>query len=206
MNFRILMTAAVIGVFGLFVIIGTFHLPPVQSVQTGYRGTGMAQLFHPPALEATQAANRAPEVSPAIPPSGTLAGEQFKNVQVLKDIDANEFLRLMTEITAWVSPQQGCAYCHREGEDLSSDSLYTKIVSRRMIEMTRAINTRWKDHVGGTGVNCYTCHRGHPVPPYAWYGSAPESAGMSGAGIALARTLQRARLATRRCRMTSAHC
>jgi photosynthetic reaction center cytochrome c subunit len=93
----------------------------------------------------------------------------YQNVQVLKDVDAGEFIRLMTEITEWVSPQQGCAYCHKEGEDLASDSLYTKVVARRMIEMTRHINANWKHHVADTGVTCYACHRGQPVPSYVWF-------------------------------------
>ena len=30
--------------------------------------------------------------------------------------------------------------------------------------MTRHINADWKQHVAETGVTCYTCHRGKPVP------------------------------------------
>jgi photosynthetic reaction center cytochrome c subunit len=93
---------------------------------------------------------------------------------VLGDVDANEFIRLMGAITEWVSPEQGCAYCHSEEEAFSDDSLYTKRVSRRMLEMTRAINAQWSDHVGATGVNCYTCHRGNPVPAEIWF-TEPEN-------------------------------
>ena len=35
--------------------------------------------------------------------------------------------------------------------------------------MTRHINSDWKDHVQATGVTCYTCHRGNPVPAYVWF-------------------------------------
>ena len=87
-----------------------------------------------------------------------------QNVQVLGDVDADEFTRLMSAITEWVSPEQGCAYCHAEGEELSSDSLYTKVVARRMLQMTQHINADWQPHVGATGVTCYTCHRGKHVP------------------------------------------
>ena len=75
----------------------------------------------------------------------------------------------MTAITAWVAPVQGCAYCHADGEDLSSDKLYTKVVARRMLQMTRHINGDWKQHVAATGVTCYTCHRGQPVPAAVWF-------------------------------------
>ena len=38
-----------------------------------------------------------------------------------------------------------------------------------MLQMTRHINTDLKAHVGETGVTCYTCHRGQPVPLNVWY-------------------------------------
>jgi photosynthetic reaction center cytochrome c subunit len=37
-----------------------------------------------------------------------------------------------------------------------------------MIQMTQETNANWKDHVADTGVTCYTCHRGNPVPAYVW--------------------------------------
>jgi photosynthetic reaction center cytochrome c subunit len=92
------------------------------------------------------------------------------NVQVLKTLDSNEFLRLMNAITAWVAPKQGCAYCHDQN-DLASDKLYTKVVARRMLQMVANINGNWKTHVGTTGVTCYTCHRGNPVPQNIWFDS-----------------------------------
>jgi photosynthetic reaction center cytochrome c subunit len=33
-----------------------------------------------------------------------------------------------------------------------------------MIQMTQNINGNWKQHVAETGVTCYTCHRGYPLP------------------------------------------
>jgi photosynthetic reaction center cytochrome c subunit len=66
----------------------------------------------------------------------------------------------MAAITAWVSPQEGCNYCHN-AENLADDSKYTKVVARRMLQMTQHVNADWKDHVADTGVTCYTCHRGN---------------------------------------------
>jgi photosynthetic reaction center cytochrome c subunit len=114
------------------------------------------------------AANVMPEpVWPYEPsPEGTpLASEVYENVQVLGDLSVGEFTRLMTSITAWVSPEAGCNYCHNPA-NLASDDIYTKVVSRRMIQMTQHINGEWSDHVGSNGVNCYTCHRGNNVPEY----------------------------------------
>ena len=115
------------------------------------------------------AANQVPAPIDPVEPSGTKSSEVYANVQVLGDVDADEFTRLMSAITEWVSPEQGCAYCHAEGEELSSDSLYTKVVARRMLQMTKHINAEWQPHVGATGVTCYTCHRGKNVPANIWF-------------------------------------
>jgi photosynthetic reaction center cytochrome c subunit len=87
----------------------------------------------------------------------------------------------MVAITGWVSPKEGCVYCHK-GADLADDSLYTKVVARKMLEMTRHINADWKNHVVETGVTCYTCHRGNPVPKQVWFGNpgTRRAKGMAG--------------------------
>jgi photosynthetic reaction center cytochrome c subunit len=106
----------------------------------------------------------------------------FKNVKVVGDLGVGEFTRLMVSMTAWVAPDQGCSYCHKAGEDFSADTLYTKVVARRMLEMTRHINTDWKTHVADTGVTCYTCHRGQNVPANVWFAPPADThaAGMVG--------------------------
>ncbi len=161
---------AVIGVGLLF----TFERPPVQVVQSGYRGIGLEQVYNRVALENQVASLVLPAEQPEIDPAGIPSSEVYENVQVLGDVDANEFIRLMGAITEWVSPEAGCTYCHSEEEAFSADTLYTKRVARRMLEMTRTINAEWSDHVGATGVNCYTCHRGNPVPAEIWF-TEPEN-------------------------------
>jgi photosynthetic reaction center cytochrome c subunit len=81
----------------------------------------------------------------------------------------------MAAITTWVAPTQGCGYCH-EANNFASDKLYTKVVARRMIQMVRHINTDWTTHVAATGVTCYTCHRGQPVPSNIWFTIPPDNA------------------------------
>jgi photosynthetic reaction center cytochrome c subunit len=150
----------------------------VEAVQAGYRGTGMAQMNNPRLNAARDAAQPLPAPVPAAADGGPLAKETFKNVPLLGELSVGEFTRTMLAITAWVSPKEGCAYCHAAGEDLSSDKLYTKVVSRKMLEMTRHINADWKSHVAGTGVTCYTCHRGQPVPAQVWFtDTGPKRAG-----------------------------
>ena len=53
-----------------------------------------------------------------------------------------------------------------------------------MIEMTRHINATWKPHVADTGVTCYTCHRGQPVPANIWFTGPRAPGNMSGQNLA----------------------
>ncbi len=111
---------------------------------------------------------------------GPRASETYQNVKVLGDLSTEEFNYTMASITNWVSPDGavengGCTYCHNV-ENMASDEKYTKIVARKMLQMTRAINSQWKPHfalsanasAGNAGVTCWTCHRGQPVPAYNW--------------------------------------
>lgn len=142
--------------------------PPVIATQGGYRGTGLVQVTTPAARDLVQFANALPEVIEKASPDGEKATAAYQNVQVLTDLSADQFNRVMLAITNWVAPEQGCTYCHNP-ENLADDGIYTKIVARRMLQMTRAINQEWKPHVAATGVTCYTCHRGKPVPANIWF-------------------------------------
>ncbi|MEO8333567.1 MAG: photosynthetic reaction center cytochrome PufC [bacterium] len=143
-----------------------------ESVQVGYRGLAQEINYSSHQLSAARANNVAPAaLAPASEPSPP---EQFKNVQVLTDISANEFNRTMLAMTQWVAPKQSCAYCHVL-TDFASDSLYTKVVARRMLQMTRNINVNYKSHVQDVGVTCYSCHRGLNVPAQGiWHYTNPD--------------------------------
>ena len=142
--------------------------PPVETVQGGYRGTSMGQVYNQRLLNQDVAQNTAPASLPAAGSEGPKAKDVYQNVKVLGDLSVAEFARHMASITAWVAPDQGCGYCHNLG-NLADDSKYTKVVARRMIEMTQHVNADWKKHVADTGVTCYTCHRGNPVPAEVWF-------------------------------------
>ena len=44
--------------------------------------------------------------------------------------------------------------------------------------MVQHVNSGWKSHVAETGVTCYTCHRGQPVPSNVWFNDpGPTQAG-----------------------------
>ncbi|MDJ0940141.1 MAG: photosynthetic reaction center cytochrome PufC [Woeseiaceae bacterium] len=147
--------------------------PPVESTQVGFRGMNMADIQNP---RAEMGETGYPAALPPASSSGPKAGEVYQNVQVLGDLSVAEFTRLMTSITAWVSPEEGCNYCHNPA-NLASDDIYTKVVSRRMIQMNQHINSEWQDHVGANGVNCYTCHRGKNVPEYIWFSQGDSGDG-----------------------------
>ncbi len=154
-----------ISLLGASLLLSACERPPIETSQNGYRGTAMVDVSNP---RVDPEAGEFPPALPAAPSAGPRAGEIYENVEVLGDLSVAEFTRVMTTITQWVSPEQGCNYCHN-GNDFADDDIYTKVVSRRMIQMTQAINSEWDSHVGGAGVNCYTCHRGLNVPEYIWF-------------------------------------
>jgi len=157
--------------------------PPIDSDQSGFRGTGMAEVSNPriegPLMEDQM--EGLPQATPltAAMTAGPKAGDVYQNVQILDDLSVTQFNRLMTAITEWVSPEQGCGYCHNLN-NLADDSVYTKHVTRNMLQMTQSINSEWTDHVAETGVTCYTCHRGQNVPEYAWFNGDPEATAVAG--------------------------
>ena len=137
-----------------------------STVQVGYRGVGEEANYDNSDLRKSVALNRAPA---PLPPAGPSVPGQWQNVQVLTDVSASEFTRTMTAMSEWVAGSPtNCAYCHSLA-NFASDSLYTKVVARRMLQMTRHVNTEWRAHVAKTGVTCYTCHRGQPVPAGIWH-------------------------------------
>jgi len=162
---RTTLTVAALGVSAF--LVGC-EMPPPETVQNGYRGLGMLQNYNKSDLQQSLEANVPPEPIPAAMPSDIKAKDVYKNVQVLGDLSMTEFNRLMVALTNWVAPEQGCYYCHVSDAGFEDDGIYTKVVSRRMIQMTQDTNASWKDHVAQTGVTCYTCHRGQPVPAQVW--------------------------------------
>jgi photosynthetic reaction center cytochrome c subunit len=160
----------------LFILLSMLLLagcerPPIEAVQHGYRGTAMDLIYNPRTLAAQAPDNVVPASYP-VPADGPKAATAYKNVKVLGNLSTAQFTAFMVSMTSWVSPQQGCAYCHNV-ENFADDSKYTKVVARRMIQMNQRINANWQTHVKQTGVTCYTCHRGNNIPQQVWF-TAPE--------------------------------
>lgn len=159
---------------GSLVLLSACERPPMDTVQHGYRGTGMVQVYNPRIMEGVIEANQPPAPAPAPAPDGPKASEVYQNVKVLGHLSVGDFTNLMVSMTAWVAPpEQGCNYCHNPA-NFADDSLYTKVVARNMVKMTQTINSDWKNHVAATGVTCFTCHRGQPVPKFVWFKPAPQ--------------------------------
>ena len=146
-------------------LLGGCQLGEKRQAQLGYRGVGEVQFVDVKNERAVLARNQALPPLPPAPPNTPVGN--WQNVQVLVNLPAGEFTRTMQAMTNWVSPktgsQAGCIYCHNPA-NYASDEKYAKRVSRRMLIMTRDLNTNWRAHVKLTGVTCYTCHYGAPVP------------------------------------------
>jgi len=175
-----------LGICGLVITVSALlagcERPPIIAVQGGPAGTAMDQIYNPRTLAKQAALNAMPEASaPAlVQADAPTAGKIYQNVKVLGDLSVGEFARTMVAMTEWVSPQQGCNYCHVEG-NFADESKYTKVVSRRMLQMTQHLNGEWQQHIGDTGFTCYTCHRGNPVPQNVWY--APKQSRLDTAAM-----------------------
>jgi photosynthetic reaction center cytochrome c subunit len=158
------------------VIIYVGNPAQTDSLQTGPRGIGMSvpeftsSLDDPdPTIEGYQSS------APVIPSDGAqLAKDAYENVvPELGDLTVANYDRLVAAMQSWTGI-----------EDLLEDpDSYQTTVARRMIEMTRNINENWDGHVyavAEVGVNCYTCHRGQPVPSNVWFNITPVTEATAG--------------------------
>jgi photosynthetic reaction center cytochrome c subunit len=99
------------------------------------------------------------------------AEQHFKNIQVLKNIPADQLIPAMQFIAASLGVE--CEFCHVEHAN-EKDDKKTKLTARKMITMMMAINQA--NFNGDLEVTCYTCHRGvaHPVSTPVLSADAPR--------------------------------
>lgn len=116
--------------------------------------TGVFIAFYAAALHSLPAQS-APQQSS----NPKLAEEQFKNIQVLKGIPADQLIPSMQFISASLGVE--CEHCHVEHAN-EKDDKKPKRTARGMITMTMAINKNNFD--GHREVTCYSCHRGAANP------------------------------------------
>src|SRR5260370_6347281 len=113
--------------------------------------------------------------APAAPKT---ASQQFKKIQVLKDVPADQLIPAMQFITASLGVD--CEYCHVE-HAFDKDDKKPKVMARKMMEMMITINSEnFENH---RVVTCYTCHQrgAHPVslPVIAEHEKKTETTGGS---------------------------
>jgi len=161
-------------VLGLAFLITGCERPSFQKAQNGFRGTGMVNIQNPRINAEKEKVNQAPPSTGMAPAEGEKASKIYQNVQVLGNLSQAQFTTFMVSMASWVAPNEGCVYCHNPA-NFAEDSKYTKIVARRMIQMTQHINSNYKTHVKETGVTCYTCHRGNNIPQNVWFKDVPQN-------------------------------
>src|SRR5215831_17330810 len=87
------------------------------------------------------------------------AAQQFKNIQVLKDIPADQLVPTMQFISGSLGVD--CEFCHVE-RAMDKDDKEEKKTARKMMTMQLALN---KNHFNNeVEVTCYSCHRGSLRP------------------------------------------
>jgi hypothetical protein len=114
--------------------------------------------------------SQSPQGQPQVQQPGPQASEekagqskQFTNIQVLKDIPAEQLIPSMQFIGAALGVD--CGFCHttdKGHEGFASDDKNNKKTAREMMTMTMAINQ--SNFKGQQRVTCATCHNGHNNP------------------------------------------
>jgi photosynthetic reaction center cytochrome c subunit len=92
-------------------------------------------------------------------PAFKLAEEEYKNIQALKGIPAEQVVPAMQFIAASLGVE--CEYCHVP-RAFEKDDKKPKVTARKMIGMMMTINK--ENFEGHREVTCYSCHRGSANP------------------------------------------
>ncbi len=161
------------GVVFFIALMVTYGENDIETVQTGPRGNAMGVVKYASDASATDMNADYVTSAPIVPVGGeALAKNARENVpEILGDLTVENYDRMLTSMRAWTGI-----------DDLfAGDENYQSIVAARMIAMTQSLNEDWSDHVGAeAGVNCYTCHRGEPVPSGVWFNVTPVNLAVSG--------------------------
>jgi len=122
--------------------------------------------------DATKDAPKAAEQPKAPEPAAgqtKTAQEQFKNIQVLKTVPAEDLIPTMRYISAALGVD--CNFCHVRHPDFApeKDDKKEKQTARKMMQMVMTINQ--ENFEGHQDVSCNSCHNGHnrpqTIPPMA---------------------------------------
>ncbi|HEX8881848.1 MAG TPA: c-type cytochrome [Candidatus Acidoferrum sp.] len=120
-------------------------------------GTSLLTLLMIGGARAQSSSAKGPSEGTKEPPK--LAEEQYKNIQALKGVPADQVIPSMQFIAASLGVE--CEYCH-VARAFEKDDKKPKLAARKMIGMMMAINR--ENFEGHREVTCYSCHRGSPDP------------------------------------------
>jgi len=129
-----------------------------KNVWSAVCGTSLSLLL---AIAVAWAQSKAPNgpKAPAASDGRKLAEEEFKNIQALKGIPADQVIPSMQFIAASLGVE--CEFYHVAHAN-EKDDKKPKVTARKMINMMMAINR--DNFEGHREVTCYSCHRGAKDP------------------------------------------
>ncbi len=125
---------------------------------TGHRFAAVVGTFVAGSLTIALSAQQ-PAPPPRPPAPGETAGQYFKNVQVLKEVPADQFLLTMQYVASSLGVQ--CNFCHVQGAN-DRDDKDEKKAARKMMKMVAAINDTQFE--GRSVLSCASCHNGRVKP------------------------------------------
>jgi DNA-directed RNA polymerase subunit M/transcription elongation factor TFIIS len=98
-------------------------------------------------------------------PTGPLAPEKYKDIQVLKDVPADQLDTLMRYFVASTGLQ--CQSCHMRdqatGKFIYEADSRNKNTARAMVKLVQTVNAGGQEQFGAR-INCATCHQGRNSP------------------------------------------
>lgn len=118
----------------------------------------LASAFAMLGISAAPSIGQTPAANTSLPKAKS-AAEAYQNIQVLKEIPADQLTPAMQFITYSLGVE--CSYCHVEGA-LEKDDKKPKQTARKMMQMMAAINR--DNFESKQAVTCNSCHRGSPRP------------------------------------------
>jgi hypothetical protein len=136
------------------------NMKTITTYTAGIVLAGLMLVVAPHGLRAQQAPGRGGPQDPA--PTGPLAPEKYKNIQVLTNVQADQLDATMRYVSAATSLR--CVDCHVQEStgqwSYEKDDKRTKQTARGMMKMVLGINAANY----GVQVQCDTCHAGHNRP------------------------------------------
>jgi len=131
----------------------------IRNRRSRWLAIGGALLFFFLLSTTARAQSGPPKAANAAAPAPKLAEEEYKNIQVLKGIPAEQLIPTMQFIAASLGVE--CEHCHVEHAN-DKDDKKPKLTARKMMNMMMAINK--ENFEGHREVTCYSCHRGSLKP------------------------------------------